>query len=522
MPKFENSLFAVIYIPFYGLQSAQINSFNRTHSLNDKSLKQSSFYLAGSRFEDEMNLSSIDDVSWNDPAALLDSDSVHIIELNPAAERAGVQLGTSTSQALARSPELVLYARSISQEQRLEESLLQIVYRYSPFIENSGPGICTLDLRGKKGRKHQHWLQELLVQIRLLGLRAQAGVGSNPEIALQAAMIANPILEIDSLLRQSLPLESLTSSHYLLDILKSWGIRTLGALARLPREEIGERLGLEGLSLWDRAAGRSNNVLRLVKPPETFDESIDFEQSLETLEPVLFILRRFLEKLALRIESVYLLVGELRLTLSLENGEQIVRTLQIPAPTRKVETLFRIAAQYLETLQTTAPVTGFQLQAIPSRPHDYQFDLFQGGLKDPNRFFQTLARIAALVGNDRVGIPQKIDTHRPDSVRLQMPELDWGEEKSQLGSAPRIGPGLRRYRPGIVADVELNQGKPVAVRSLMMKGRILQIRGPWKLSGNWWDFSRWESQEWDIELDTGGLYRLVQTPGHWEVVGMYD
>jgi protein ImuB len=148
--------------------------------------------------------------------------------------------------------------------------------------------------------------------------------------------------------------------------------------------------------------------------------------------------------------------------------------------------------------------------------------LFQGGLKDPNRFFQTLARLAALVGNDRVGIPQKIDTHRPDSVRLQMPELDWGEEKFQLGSVPRIGPGLRRYRPGIVADVELNQGKPVAVRSPMMKGRILQIRGPWKLSGNWWDFSRWESQEWDIELDTGGLYRLVQTPGHWEVVGMYD
>ena len=522
MPKSENSLFAVIYVPFYGLQSARIKSLNRAACFGDTSSEQASFDLSESRSKHEINVSLADDQSWGVPAALLDSDGIHLIELNHAAEVAGVQLGTSTSQALARCPDLVLYARSIPQEQRLEESLLQIVYRHSPFIENSGPGICTLDLRGKRVRKHLPWLQELLAQIRSLGLRAQAGIGSNPEIALQAAMIANPILEIDSTLRQSLPLESLTSSHYLLDILKSWGIRTLGALAQLPREEIAQRLGLEGLSLWDRATGRSSNMLRLVKPPETFDESIDFEQNLETLEPVLFILRRFLEKLSLRIESVYLLIGELRLTLTLENGEQIARTLQIPAPTREIETLFRIAFQYLETLQTTAPIIGFQLQAIPSRPNDHQFDLFQGGLKDPNRFFQTLARLAALVGNDRVGIPQKIDTHRPDTVRLQMPELDWGEEKAQIGSSPRIGPGLRRYRPGIVADVELSHGKPVAVHSPMMTGRILELRGPWKLSGNWWDLSRWEIQEWDIELDNGGLYRLVQSMDRWEVVGMYD
>ena len=104
--------------------------------------------------------------------------------------------------------------------------------------------------------------------------------------------------------------------------MKSWGVRNLGALTRLPREEIGQRLGLEGLSLWDRAAGRSTNVLQLVQPPETFEESIDFEQLLETLEPLLFILRRFLETLSLRIESVYLLIAELHLTLILENGER--------------------------------------------------------------------------------------------------------------------------------------------------------------------------------------------------------
>jgi protein ImuB len=294
----------------------------------------------------------------------------------------------------------------------------------------------------------------------------------------------------------------------------------------LPREEIGQRLGLEGLSLWDRAAGRSTNVLRLVQPPETFEESIDFEQRLETLEPLLFIVTRFLENLSLRIESVYLLIAELHLTLTLENGEKIVRVLQIPAPTRNVDTLFGIAAQYLETLQTTAPVTSFHLEVIPSRPSGHQFDLFQGGLKDPNRFFQTLARLAALVGNEKVGIPQKIDTHRPDSLRMLMPELDWSRNSIKKKGYPKTGPGLRRYRPGIAAGVQLtDDGKPTLIQSSVISGKILEARGPWKLSGSWWDRTRWETKEWDIALDNGGIYRIAQRTtlqDQWEVVGVYD
>src|ERR1700730_1818177 len=523
-----SNCFAVIYIPFYALQCAHQKRVLEKSVLNHQSLDQLSFEVLEADIPKIGEPDIIDDGSSTLPAALLDHEGLQVIEVNHPAEAAGIQAGMSTSQALARAPELALYKRSPSNEQHLQNTLLQLVSRYSPWIENSAPGICTLDLKGKRIRKHQPWLRDLLTQLRSIGLKAQAGLGLNPEIALQAAKIADPILEIleDCHLLQSLGLESLAPSPFLLDILQSWGIRTLGALTRLPREEIGQRLGLEALSLWDRAAGRSIKMLQLVQPPETFEESIDFEQPLETLEPLLFILRRFLERLTLRIESIYLLIAELRLKLTLEDGEKIVRILQIPAPTRDLETLFGIAAQYLETLQTKAPVTGFHLEVMPSRPAGYQFDLFQGGLKDPNRFFQTLARLAALVGNEKVGIPQRIDTHRPDSLQMLMPELGWSRKNIQKSERPKTGPGLRRYRPGIVARVELNDGKPVLMQSNLISGRILEVRGPWKVSGNWWDRTRWETMEWDIELDNGGLYRIGQktanTPETWEVVGVYD
>jgi protein ImuB len=539
MHKNVASCFAVIYIPFYALQCARQKRVLERSALEKRSLDQLSFDVIEADVSRVKEQDMLDDTSSDPPAALLDQEGMHVIELNHAAEYAGIQPGMSTSQALARAPELILYGRSPSNEEHHQNTLLQLAYRYSPFIENSAPGICTLDLKGKRTHKHQSWLRELLAQLRWsIGLKAQAGIGLNPEIALQAAKIADPILEIleDCNLLQSLALESLAPSPYLLDILKSWGVRTLGALTRLPREEIGQRLGLEALTLWDRAAGRSAKMLQLVQPPERFEESIDFEQRLEALEPLLFILRRFLERLSLRIESIYLLIAELRLTLTLEDGEKIVRALQIPAPTRDLDTLFGIAAQYLETLQTTAPVSGFHLEVMPSRPAGHQFDLFQGELKDPNRFFQTLARLAALVGNEKVGIPKRIDTHRPDSLQMEMPDLDWSRKNVKKSESQKTGPGLRRYRPGIAARVELNGGKPVLMQSSVISGKILEARGPWKLSGNWWDQTRWATKEWDIALDNGGLYRIAHRTTdanddrcrslafqeQWEVVGVYD
>ena len=521
MPKTETSCFTVIYIPFYFLQCAQQKRLLQQVKSDHTSATQLSLDVpTEDNYSKSFSEPLFAESFANIPAALLDEDGVHVIELNPAAEGAGIRIGVSTSQALARAPELLLYTRTRPHERHLQNVLLQLAYSYSPFIENSAPGICTIDMR--KTRNQQNGRRKLLAQLRAIGLQAQAGTGPNPEIALQAAKIADPILEIshDGNLLQSLSLESLDPSPFLHDILQSWGVRTLGALTRLPRDEIGQRLGLEGLSLWDRAAGRFTKALEFVQPSETFEESIDFEQRLETLEPLLFILRRFLERLSLRTESVYLLIAEVHLTVTLENGAKIARSLQVPAPTRDVGILYGIAAQYLETLQTTAPVTSFHLEIKPSKPDGHQFDLFQGKVRDPNRLFQTLARLAALVGSERVGIPRQIDTHRPDSLRIQMPEFDWSAQR--VKSRPKIGPALRRYRPGIKANVELTNGQPASVQSNLISGKVVEVRGPWSLSGNWWDHAHWEIREWDVLLENGGIYRLAQNLGQWEIAGVYD
>jgi protein ImuB len=514
-------LFAVVHTPAFRLQCAQHRLWairlSTGESFDAKQLQLSFAVTDSGSNNDYPN-------DQNLPAALLDSSGELLVELNSAALASGVQIGMSPSQALARISDLTILAANPDTESRAQAALLQLCYRYSPYLAEISPGACTLDLQGRRDKNSEWWARELLMHWRSLGFSATIGLGPNPELALQAAQIANPYLEIDSKspLLQSLPIAALKPSPYLNEILLNWGIRTVGALHRLSREDVGQRLGLEGLALWDRAAGRGVSTLELVQPPATFIESVELEHPVETLEPLLFLLQRFLERLSVRIDAVYRLIGELCVTLLLDNKESIVRTLQIPAPTNNVDTLFRISSQYLETVQTTSPILGLTVEGFPSQPGKQQLNYLETGLKDPNRFFLTLGRLAALVGNDRIGFPQRQNTHKPDSLDLHFPTGNWSKKTDNTQPIPRIGLPLRRYRPGVPVEVELVDGKPKQIRATAINGTIKSSRGPWHSSGNWWDQSRWRQQEWDIVLENGGVYCLVCQENRWFLAGMYD
>src|SRR5881398_1949730 len=67
-----------------------------------------------------------------------------IIQLNEAAEKAGIRKGMTPSQALARSLQVVIKTRAQMQEKSIQEILIHHAFTLSPFVEATGPGICTV------------------------------------------------------------------------------------------------------------------------------------------------------------------------------------------------------------------------------------------------------------------------------------------------------------------------------------------------------------------------------------------
>src|SRR6266403_480824 len=212
----------------------------------------------------------------------------------------------------------------------------------------------------------------------------------------------------------------------IITILHKWGVHTLGQLAALDKEQLGARLGSEAIRMWERANGQSKRLLKLVRPPESFEESFEFENEIETAEPLLFMLRRFLQQLSLRLSAIYLVAKELTLRITFSNKQIYERVFKIPQPTNDVDLLFRMLHTHLENFKSEYPITAVSLQAEPAKPSRQQFGLFETSLRDPNQLYETLARLVALLGSERVGTPVLEETHRPDAFHLEPFSWDFG------------------------------------------------------------------------------------------------
>jgi protein ImuB len=460
-----------------------------------------------------------------------------IRQINAAAKNSGVAVGMSAPQAQARCLELVFRRQNRRQEDVAAATLLQAAERASPYLENTLPGCCTLDLRRHGELDHAAWANVLVVELQLLHLQAQVGIAPTPDAALQAAQLARPVLIADDSLQSlaQLPVLVLAPSEPVLDVLYDWGIQCVADLRALDRQEVAERLGIEGLALWDRAAGGNLRPLRLVRASEIYEELAEFEGGLDTLKPLLFRLRRSLEQVTRRLRADLLLAGAIELTLDLDDGSTLARTIHIPAPTCETETLFRVVGAYLDTVKTDSRVNGFRLRAWSSAPRDRQAHLWETSLRDPNAFSETLARLSGIVGAEHVGTPVRLPTHRPNSFRLS--EVRFDAESPPSGSRHRkvsphpaapgflpLGLSLRRYRPPWRISVESEQSQPVWMRGRDLEGQICASAGPWRMDGQCWDEkAAWRWEEWDVELAKGGLYRLANhRQADWWMLGVYD
>ena len=454
------------------------------------------------------------------------SEKGQVLEMTHAAECAGVRRGMASTQALARCPALRFLPRSTAQEEAMTCLLVETAFAFSSFVEATSERLCVLDLRQVKGRDWEQWAREILGRCAAVELRAQIGLASNPDLAVLAAKRAESVLVVQhpGVFLAGIAIAEIDAPPELVAVLRDWGIWHLGELAHLPRNQVVERLGPVAGELWERASGRAQRELRWARPVEIFREAFDFEQPIETTEPLLFILRRQLEQLTVRLSEAYRVAAQMTLTIPLENSAGTYeRVFTIPAPTAETEVLFRILHTHLESLRLTEQPVGVRLRIEPVVGEAAQHQLFESALRDPNRFAETLGRLAALVGEGNVGVVEMEDTHRPDRFRLVPPRFEkLAEATEPAGAESRaLGLPLSRFRPPFPAQVHLQRHVPAFVFSEKAHGEIVDAAGPYRGSGNWWDGEKWSVEEWDIELGNGALYRIAKHGDAWLVEGCY-
>jgi nucleotidyltransferase/DNA polymerase involved in DNA repair len=149
------------------------------------------------------------------PMALIDEKEAkaRIIQLNEAAEKAGVRKGMTPSQGLARCLKLVIKTRSHSQEKLIDEILLQHAFTLAPYVEATAPGVCTIQFGRQPSRLSGQTakVSRVIEQLAECEITAQAGIANLPDASYLAARLARSVLQIDDAKKflAPLPIETL-------------------------------------------------------------------------------------------------------------------------------------------------------------------------------------------------------------------------------------------------------------------------------------------------------------------------
>jgi protein ImuB len=524
----------------------------------------------------------------------------------PGKKLAQIEFSSRRSKA-ARPMSVVLRQRSSEQERSSHAALLDVAHAFTPRVEDTHPDRLLLDLDGLERLygPATSMARELASRVSAVGLECNVGVAANPDAAMHVAcgFSGVTVLAAGEEARRMgvLPIHIVLDSfdiadgcgsaasaakhkrqklhEQMLDTLERWGVRDFRTLALLPEHALAARLGEAGARLQQLARGAAMRTLALCEPPTHFEEGMELESAVETLEPLSFLLNRLLEQLCARLEARALAVQELKLRLQVDprvadeqttTSEELeaaqnrslpsdcrednlyVRTLRLPVAMRDPKVFLKLLQLDLAGHPPGAPVCKLWIAAEPARPRSAQGGLFLPVTPEAEKLEITLARINGIVGERRAGIAKVLDTHRPDAFRMErfviQPEA--GKEKHGLtlsDTAENPPVALRILRPACQIRVQLAEGRPAKLATLAkngehddLQGAILWAAGPWRSSGDWWaeqptgnntteDLRTWDREEWDVALAQDGgngvaLYRIYRDigTGRWFADVSYD
>lgn len=458
-----------------------------------------------------------------------------VCSMNRSARECGAALGMTRLDAEAIAG-LRLVARSVETEAAARAVFLECAAQFSPRMEEvSEETACSfvLDIAGTERLfgPPQQLAERLRASLAATGFRASLAVSRNFHVARMMAAAGTGIAVVaaaeEAIAVEKLPVSALSLSAQQEETLALWGIRTLGELAGLPVAELVTRMGAVASRFHALARGAAEHAFQPMEPAFVLEEFCEFEDPVEQLDSLLFVAGRMIECLAARARSRALLLATLTARMKLDSGAVHEVAIRPALPTSDRKFLLKLLQLEIGMHPPGAAVAALTLHAEAGQASAVQMGLFAPQTPEPSRLDVTLARLKALVGEERVGAPALEDSHRGGNFRME--HFAGSKSTSQQVSEPagqRVA--LRRVRPAAPIHVILRANRPAVFRERGNRFDIAAAYGPWRTSGCWWAEDAWDTEEWDvlaIRADGAAVACVLSCarPGNvWRLEAFYD
>lgn len=407
--------------------------------------------------------------------------------------------------------------------------LFEVAEMLTPRLEVCPPDGVLLEIPARDEQETLHRLSHLMEKEAKVG-----GASTRTAAILAARLVPGTLVPYNREARflAALPVTALKCcvevEETLFETLAGWGIRTLGEVAALPRASLMARFGAQGAVLQKLASGEEVGILEGYRPEPEFKEEQELEWTLDVLEPLIFLLGGMLKRLCGRLKEQGLAAASLCLECRLDDGTSFRHEIRPALPIQDAKVLLSLLRLDLQADPPRSGVTGISIRAGPARPRIVQHSLLQPTAPHPEKLAQTLTRLKAILGEENVGSPRVLDTHRPDALRMEELELSSsvGRNKARRKENTRSYSALHSPAANGRRLVLRRIRPPQPTR--LCREKIVSCAGPWKSSGDWWggeaETAGWSRDEWDVELIDGVIYRVYWDHKErlWFVEGTYD
>lgn len=489
-----------------------------------------------------------------------------IVACSAMARAQGVRRGQRRREAQGRCPELAVLADNPDRDARAFEPVVAAVETLAPGVEVVRPGLIAVLARGPT----RYFGGEPAVAERIVdvvaaqaGVQCQLGIADGLFAATLAAhrgLLIPPGGSADFLAPLSIaelhqPATGAERAGFdraaLVGLLHRLGLRTLGAFAALPVDDVASRFGLEGVRAQRLVQGLDERPLARRYPPVELAVTRRFDPPLERVDAAAFASREPAEQLHAALASRGLACVRLGVGAHTEAGEELHRVWRCAEPLTASGIADRVRWQLDGWLSARRPhpSAGITLlQLIPEEVISGQ--ALQRGLwgesgEDDERAGRALVRVQGMLGPEAV-LTGVIGGGRDPTDRVRL--VPWGDDPVPAHAADPPWPGrLPAPSPSRVpacplpAEVLDDAGRAVGVSGrgrltgaphrIAVDGdpprRVLSWAGPWPVEERWWEPDggrRCARLQAVLDAEPAGpiAVLLACEMGGWRVEGIYE
>ncbi len=319
---------------------------------------------------------------------------------------------------------------------------------------------------------------------------------------------------------QRLPLSDLPIEQDRLNVFKDLGIREVQDLLAVPKADLIGRYGRDFNNVIDVIEQKGTARLTPNVKENQVSWAYDLDAPVEDFEQLIFLLNHGLERLFAQIAHNGLSTEQLDISFKLRNRAEKGYEIKTSFPTLERSFWLKLLNLRISLDPPESEIVSLIVVAHFTKPRPSQRGLYAVSRPEPESLLLTVNKLKKLVGEDNIGVPVILDQRLAEAFTLDANALPQGTERIEIREEKMVI-AFSYFRPPMRTEVLVREGRLVFIKTQYFSGHVKEYSGVWKANSKWWDKS-WKTQEWDIEVENNGVYRLCKVNKEWFLSGEYD